>query len=238
MITNIGLDHTQLLGTTKAEIAKTKSKIIKKGSSVFTAESNSRIRRIIENEADRQKCEFVYVDGGNEELVQSVLESVSSSTGSGNNAVTNLPGRFEILQKKPLVVLDVAHNPDKMEFLVRKWKMENGKLGAHVLFAIATNKDHENTLKPLVEIAKSITFVPFHSGERECANPHELELIAKKLKPKLKTNVFLNSNDGLEHLLSNKKEPILIAGSFFLAADLRKNWIPESTILKKRNSFG
>jgi len=114
----------------------------------------------------------------------------------------------------------------------------HGNKKAHILFAIATNKDHENTLKPLVEIAKSITFVPFYSGERECANPHELELIAKKLKPSLKTNVLLSSHEGLEYLLSkNKKEPILITGSFFLAADLRKNWIPESHILKKRNSF-
>ena len=96
-------------------------------------------------------------------------------------------------------------------------------------------------LKPLVEIAKSITFVPFHSGSRECADPTDLERIAKKLKPNLKTNVFLTSDDGLDYLLFPKKpvarpDPILITGSFFLAGDLRRRWVSEEKILKSLRS--
>lgn len=235
VITNIGLDHMHLLGDTKEEIAETKSKIIKTGSIVFTSESNASIRKIIENEAKKQKCKFVYAEGGNEELAKSILEHFDVGAVRTNMP---MPGRFETLQKNPLVILDVAHNPDKMEYLAQKWQEAHGKTKPHILLAMAANKNHQDSLKPLVEIAKSITLVPFHSGERECADPHELELIAKKLKPALETKVFQSSNEGLEHLLSNKKEPILITGSFFLANDLRPRWIPESSILKKRNSFG
>lgn len=235
IITNVGLDHMHMLGDTKAKIAATKAKIIKTRSHAFTSESSPRIRRIIQNEADKQHTPLTYVSGGNAELVRAVLRHIDPSA---SLRMTKLPGRFEMLQKKPLVVLDVAHNPDKIQYLVDNWQSHKFKK-PHVLFAAAANKDHKNMLKPLLEIARSITFTPFASSSRECANPVELERIAKKLKPNLKTNVFLSSDEGLDHLLSkNKNEPILITGSFFLAADLRRHWISPSLILKKRNSFG
>lgn len=234
VITNIGLDHTDILGTTKRVIAKTKAGIIKPGSHVFTSESSPAIRRILKQRAEQEGATFTFVSGKNHELIGRVLEDMGPLRQIGP---MKLHGRFERLQTNPLVVLDVAHNPDKCAYAVGKWKMENGKTKPHVLFAVAANKDRKGMLKSLVEIAKSITFVPFSSGSRECANPADLQRIAKKLNPSLKTNVFLSSDEGLDYLL-NKKEPILITGSFFLAGDLRKRWISEAKILKTRSSFG
>ena len=240
VITNIGLDHVELLGTTKREIAKTKAGIIKRGSHVFTSERSPAIRRILKARADEKHVPFTYVHGGNVELAEAVLNHTIHLPLRAKGPT--LPGRFEVLQTHPLVVLDVAHNTDKCAYLTAEWKRR--KLPKpHVLFAASANKDHKNMLKPLLNIARSITFVPFASSDRTCANPTDLERIANRLKPSLKTSSFLTSDEGLDDLLSYKNQlsrpdPILITGSFFLAADLRPRWISEAEILHARNSFG
>ena len=51
VITNVGLDHTGLLGKTRAEIAAEKAGIIKSGARVVTAERTPEILQVIETEA-------------------------------------------------------------------------------------------------------------------------------------------------------------------------------------------
>ncbi|OGH89533.1 MAG: hypothetical protein A2469_00970 [Candidatus Magasanikbacteria bacterium RIFOXYC2_FULL_40_16] len=58
IITNVGLDHEELIGPTKADIAREKAGIIKTGCKVFTAEKDKKILKIIEAEAKKQKTEL------------------------------------------------------------------------------------------------------------------------------------------------------------------------------------
>ncbi len=57
VITNIGLDHTKLLGEDRVSIAKEKSGIIKPDSVVVTAERSPDVMRVIEGEARKQGAE-------------------------------------------------------------------------------------------------------------------------------------------------------------------------------------
>ncbi|MDA1038262.1 MAG: Mur ligase family protein, partial [bacterium] len=93
VITNIGLDHMHLLGETKAEIAETKSGIIKKGSLVFTGEKSPRLQHIIKDVANKQGATLQIVEGGNEELVEAVLHGLGFEKKVSHPP---LPGRFEI----------------------------------------------------------------------------------------------------------------------------------------------
>lgn len=61
VITNIYLDHTQLLGRTRRAIAETKAGIIKTGTHVFTGESDPHIRTIIQRRAKRKKAKYTYI---------------------------------------------------------------------------------------------------------------------------------------------------------------------------------
>jgi dihydrofolate synthase / folylpolyglutamate synthase len=56
IITNIGLDHTNILGYTYEEIAFEKAGIIKEGTSVFTAVKHHGALRVIEEQADRKEA--------------------------------------------------------------------------------------------------------------------------------------------------------------------------------------
>lgn len=62
IITNVGLDHTPLLGTTREEIAQNKAGIIKRGCAVVTAEVDPVLRRIIKDECSRQGASLYEVD--------------------------------------------------------------------------------------------------------------------------------------------------------------------------------
>ncbi len=58
VITNIGLDHTELLGDTKEKIAFEKSGIIKKNCQVFSMERDEKILKIIKDECGKVKTQL------------------------------------------------------------------------------------------------------------------------------------------------------------------------------------
>ncbi|MFA6588183.1 MAG: Mur ligase family protein [Patescibacteria group bacterium] len=61
IITNIGLDHQQLLGKTKIKIAKTKAKILKQGSMLLTGETDYKIRNLLINQAKLVRIPYYYM---------------------------------------------------------------------------------------------------------------------------------------------------------------------------------
>jgi dihydrofolate synthase / folylpolyglutamate synthase len=62
VITNVGLDHTGLLGTDRETIAREKSGIIKSGSAVVTAERSPNILAVIDSEAGRSDAHVALID--------------------------------------------------------------------------------------------------------------------------------------------------------------------------------
>jgi len=156
VITNIGLDHTEILGKTKAKIAYEKSGIIKPGCKVFTMERDKKLLKIFEKEIKKYKKNtkqilktltttsyklqvtnlkgtiFKYQNNtyklntlgqhqvNNAILAIEVAKSLKISTSKIKLGLSKvkLPLRMEIISKKPLIILDGAHNPDKMETTV------------------------------------------------------------------------------------------------------------------------
>ena len=62
IITNIGLDHTQFLGTTLEEIAKEKAGIFKKGIPMIIGETQPELESLFQDYAKRMESELVFAD--------------------------------------------------------------------------------------------------------------------------------------------------------------------------------
>ena len=62
VITRIGYDHTQLLGTTLGAIAREKAGIIKKGVPVITVQQRPAVKQVLRRTARAQKTNLVYAD--------------------------------------------------------------------------------------------------------------------------------------------------------------------------------
>ena len=62
----------------------------------------------------------------------------------------NLLGRFQIIRKNPLVIVDVAHNPASAEFLAEQLTKQSIAGKTFAVVGILKDKDIKNTLKPMI----------------------------------------------------------------------------------------
>jgi len=171
VITNISLDHTQMLGNTLAEIAFEKAGIIKKNTPIVLGEVNENTQAVFEEVALRQSAEIFYpmpdstlyasdLKGDYQKKnIQTVLRSVALlrqqawkiSDDNIKNALlhvqknTGLRGRWDILKNKPLVIADTAHNPAGIQSVI------NQLLGLsysqlHIVVSVVNDKDLKQIL--------------------------------------------------------------------------------------------
>ncbi len=177
----------------------------------------------------------------NRELVTTITQflGVSDTHITQGIKVARLPCRFEIMQNKPTVVLDGAHNRAKMETTLSNLKnLTFRKL--YVIIGIADNKDHLSILEQIIPQADYVFFTRFQNQNRKCAHPKALLLKSKRyFKKNARSYIHLDPEKTLADVLKIAKfdDLILVTGSFYLAGELRKYWYPEDFILNKRKSF-
>lgn len=234
-ITSIDLDHTAILGNTLTKITKDKAGIIKKNSLFFTTEKRPHLLKILGIMVKEAKAKkIIKIKGSNEEMTLAIAKEIGMKAFPLVDA-PKLPCRFEIMQQNPLVILDGAHNPSKINYSLEKLKkIKYDKL--IMVIAIAEDKDHKKIIEELAPLADEIFFTRFLITQRECASPKNLLKIYRKNNPKGIASVFLDPFMALATALKKAKnnDAVFIAGSFFLAGDLRKHWKSEEWVLDKR----
>ena len=123
-----------------------------------------------------------------------------------------IPGRLEIVKKNPLVILDGAHNPEKMKALVKAISdiFPNKKITA--ILAIKSEKNARAMLLLLLPICKCVVLTKFRLttdlGDTYSYDPEELLEIVKSRHPEF---------------IPPKRDPVqpaVISGS-------SKDWIPD-----------
>lgn len=132
---------------------------------------------------------------------------------------TKLPGRFEIIGENPVVVLDGAHTPLAISRITATFK----KLypgNALLLFGSITGKNYEKMSEILAhEFFRIIISTP---GNFKESDP---DAVYRSFKVK-NNNTFLKKEprQALEmaYQLSGTRLPILVTGSFYMVAEIRK----------------
>jgi len=244
-ITNIDRDHTHILGKTLIKIARDKGGIIKKDSLFLTTESRPHLTKIFQEICRRKKsdCEFINVVSGyrdrNKALAQAILERVGISLKYISRGISNarMPGRFEIIDRNPLVILDGAHSPVKIKGLIE----DLGQISfdnLYLIFGVANNKEYKEMIGLLLPLARKIFATRFEINERKCAPPGDIKEVIKKISRK-EVEVFLDPMMALDKSLriARKNDLILATGSLFLVSRLRRRWYPEEVFLKTRKAF-
>ena len=292
-ITNVGLDHTDILGKTLSAIARDKAGIIKPNSHFFTTETRPTLLKIFKEEclkkhtklhtlslrakpdeaerslAKRSQPEAGHPLGGNPRINLGIatssrqgrtprndtemnlagpyqLRNVALASAIGRHlkindkiisqaiAETSLPCRFEIIQTNPLVILDGAHNPLKIKSVMHNLKSLTYKKLC-IIFASARNKDARAMTAQLQRAADEIIFTQIKTAERKFRSAAELGKLIPSFKKKI---IEPNPRQALKKALKKLKpqDALLITGSFYLAGELRKHWISEETILRKRKA--
>lgn len=249
-ITNIDYDHTEILGKTLQLIAYDKAGIIKERSAFYTSEQRPVLQSIFKKICKEKKASFnvipkqkTYMEY-NIKLVTEVCRYIGISDADILNGIkkTKLSCRFEIVEQKPLIILDGAHNRVKIASTVsnvKKLKESFDKL--IVVTAISdTKKDNTAILEPLASIADAFIVTSLQSSGRKSVHPQTLiPYINMFKKKKTSVEIVMDAHNALKQAkkMATKKDCVLVSGSFFLSGELRKEWYPEEWVLKNMKSF-
>ncbi|AEA44522.1 bifunctional folylpolyglutamate synthase/dihydrofolate synthase [Fluviicola taffensis] len=254
VITNIGLDHINILGDTRTKIAFEKAGIIKQNIPVVIGEVDSETFPVFEATANERNSRIIiplHQDSslpkgiigyqiGNYSIVSAVCDYLEEQGFSCNqpireNGILNLKantgffGRMEIINHSPLTIVDCAHNAEGIHVLMKSIQEVNkGRL--HCIYGTSSDKNLETIIHELPAEA-AYYFTTFE-------NPRSLsfEELTQKMTPRIKKATFFDSPiKALKKAQEtvNKSDTILIFGSFFLVHDFFELFFEKGLAEKK-----
>jgi len=250
VINLIGYDHVELLGKTLTKIATEKTGIIKPKTSFFTtAKNNKKVLAIFQKACKKNQAEFNIVgwpkteyrlnllgkhQQGNAALAAAVAKKlgINEAKIKAGLAKVKMPCRLEIIQKNPLIILDGAHNVSKIKTTVDFIRnLTYQKL--YIIIALTKERNGSDIFKKIKLLANHSFVTRFQSIHHKCYPPKDL---AKRINSRKPVEICLDPQIALNQALkiANKKDLILVTGSFYLAGELRTNWRSEEKILKER----
>jgi len=239
IITNIGLDHTQFLGTTRTAIAKEKAGIIKHNVPILIGEKDLETQAVFETLAQQQNAPLFWA----EDLVQSLCKTDLLGAYQKMNVRlaqaafqllpqfkvtqeqiqrgllkvvqnTKLQGRWQILGKAPLVVADVAHNKEGLVYVVEQIKRQTFDR-LHLVLGFVQEK----------EMAPILALFPKEAHFYLCAANNPRALAVEKIAPLLTTqrySLFESVAQAFEaaQKAAQPSDFIFVGGSTFVVAEV------------------
>ena len=260
VITTIGLDHQDLLGSTLEEITAQKAGIIKSGQQVVvgpvTRECMDVIREIASEKGatvqafgeDFSLVEDSYQDSSltiplkqlalkgafqkeNATVAIRAFRSWMEATGRSMQTklvesalpVVSWPGRMEVLQETPLVIIDGAHNLAAIERLVQNMTTHVGRKQT-LLFSALTRKDSKQMLLRLQEALPDVNIIltSFH--------PSRGLSIAKSDVEEYLDSPKISYEESFEEVIdrfassTDDKSELWVTGSLYFIAEVRHWW--------------
>ena len=173
VITNIGKDHTQFLGTTFESIATEKAGIIKQNIPVIIGEYISETKPVFLAKANGTKSEIYFASDlvldnfpsdligvyqiSNKKTALQTLRILNSQKEFvvAESAIkkgflnvvknTGLQGRWQQLNSAPKVICDIAHNKHGLEIVLKQLQKEQFDM-LHFVFGVVNDKDLDEIL--------------------------------------------------------------------------------------------
>ena len=260
VITTIGLDHQDLLGSTLEEITAQKAGIIKAGQQVVvgpvTRECMDVIREIASEKGATVQAfgeDFSLVEDSYQDTVLTIslkqlalngafqkenatvairaFRSWMDATGRSVQPdfidsalrVVSWPGRMEVLQETPLVIIDGAHNLPAIERLVQNMTAHVGKKQT-LLFSALTRKDSQQMLAKLQEALPDVNIIltSFHPSRGLSIAKSDVEVYLDSRK--------ISYEESFEEVIdrfassTDEKSELWVTGSLYFIAEVRHWW--------------
>jgi len=241
IITNIGLDHTNLLGNTLEEIATEKAGIIKKNTPIIIGRKQKETNTIFQNIAKEKNAHLMYSEPQQDyatdlkgeyqkENINTTITAIEQlqeqgwSINSSNIeqgllkivANTQLLGRWQTLSKIPYIICDTGHNEDGIKQISQQLKnTKYEKL--HFVFGTVNDKNVDGILSYL---PKNACYYFCQANIARAMNAEELKNIGKVFN--LNGDAFTSVKQALNNAIecANKDDLIFIGGSTFIVAEV------------------
>lgn len=280
ILTNIGLDHTHILGNTREEIAVEKVGMMKPGCPFITAEQRPELLPIFQAEAAKNativqqlgqefRIEQVYTTftntvfdyvsdrhiyrdlhlsiGGAYQAANAALAIRAVELVAGQNdrsldeqtirqALTTLqiPGRCEQVATDPVVILDAAHNPDKITQFVAHLQRQFQPGNVIFVCAFTSGKNPAEMLAPMLKVSQTFYLTRAIIGYREDEEPLYLKSVLTSLSEGVKAMIALDPFVALDRAIVEAQKTgkvVCVTGSAYLVGYVRERWFPEHSVL-------
>jgi dihydrofolate synthase/folylpolyglutamate synthase len=243
IITNIGMDHMQFLGDTRAKIASEKAGIMKKGIPVLIGETDDVVDNIFRKHAEDVGSPLHFAEEMIEhqellsyhplaiyqyknlrtvlaaiELMQARGWNVEKPTAKDPWQLSGLQGRFQIIGKAPMTIADGGHNEEGIASLFQSVSdIEFEELW--LVLGLVNDKDARKVLKLFPENAHYI----YCQAEIPRAMPADvLGTLGEEVgRPGM---IVQDVKEAVEQARSSagKHDLVLVGGSFFVVAEALK----------------
>jgi dihydrofolate synthase/folylpolyglutamate synthase len=199
VLTNVSLEHTDVLGDTREQIAAEKLAVVRPGAIVVTGEP--------EWEG------LARANGAADVLVGPPRLAAGAFLGRPveHDVEVRLPGRLE---RRGRELRDGAHTPEAVDYLLR----ESGVRGAVVCASILRDKDAAAMLGRLARAGD--TLVATQSSNARALPAEELATLARTHFARVEAVADPAAALARARELAGLERPILVTGSLYLLADL------------------
>jgi dihydrofolate synthase / folylpolyglutamate synthase len=208
VLTNVALEHTEVLGTTREAIAVEKLAVVQPGAIVIVGEPEW------EGLARENGAEQVVVAGhSNLAIAIAAAEAFLGRPVDGHVQV-QLPGRLERLSEDPLEIWDGAHNLAGLGYMLPRLPTASYVVVASIL----ADKDVEGMLAALSVLGSRL--VATSSSNARSLTAEEL---AERARPFFSDIRPIEDPAEALAFARTLDEPVLVTGSLYLLADLAKD---------------
>lgn len=248
VITDIGLDHTQILGSTLDRIAAQKAGIIRPHNAVFSYEQDEQIMQVLREVSEQQQAELHEIwpvkagelprnlplfQRRNWYLAWLVFSWLQERDGmlalsEKQLAVTSqiyVPARMEEIEiAGKIVILDGAHNAQKLQALVASVKNKYPKQSLAVLvgFIQAKQATLREGLKELLPITSHLIATSFDTGAMQTGSVAPLKIVEHCEALGFEGwEIAKDPEQAFKKLLRRKEKVVLVTGSFYLLNHIR-----------------
>ena len=159
-------------------------------------------------------------------------------------AATRIPGRLELMPGPPRIILDGAHNPEKMGALMADLSViapRNAGQRIVAVVGILESKEHRAMLELLTTEVDELVLTMPHVLAKHGASTQSLAETARDLgfsgpiyiepDPQAAMSLALDRTD------PDRADVVLVTGSLFVVGEIRNRWYDARQIVEQRTSW-
>lgn len=248
VITDIGLDHTHILGRILPEIARQKAGIIHPNNTVFMHKQPEAVMQVIKKTCHEKSANLHIAKNNTSKgltfeklpefqrrnflLAYEVFRFLKERDGLRDANIADalkiqVPGRMESVRVgTKTIIMDGAHNEQKMAALVSSFRQIYPGRQVPVMLSLKAGKEATDVLKLLRPVTSTLIVTAFKTSQdlpTQSMEPGVLAAVAKQLGFE---DIIVQPDQQIAYqkLLEQTKEVAVITGSFYLLSQLRSSF--------------
>jgi dihydrofolate synthase/folylpolyglutamate synthase len=253
VITDIGFDHTDVLGKSLAEIAGQKIGIVHDRNNVFMYRQDKEVMQVVEQWTMSHHAKLHVLSEAKEQLpYQESLSSMPdyqrrnwllahsvytylqqrdglkhlTSQALHKTQHLQIPGRMDIRQfDGKTIVMDGAHNTQKMAAFVNSFRHLYPGVKPAILLALKDGKEYQTLVPILTMFATRLIVTTFKTSQDLPIQSMNADKLAKKfsIAGTVPVASVHDQRQAFQALMSGPEKVVIVTGSFYLLGQIRNN---------------